>query len=100
MLPWLRKGIPELNIIPVDPVYVDSILLQNDERLKLSASEILVHGLSNYKIVDVNVDLDKLKVDLDVLFPKLVCTAKYSVTWAIIVLFRGGGFAEVDVGKF
>lgn len=99
VVPWLKRGIPELDIKPVDPVYVDSIVLQNDARFRLSASEILVYGLSNYKVNDANVDLDKQRIDLDVTFPKLVCHCKYNVFVTILVSFKGNGYSETFVGE-
>lgn len=99
VLPWLRTGIPELDIPPLDPMNIDSIVLQNDKRFRLSASEIIVHGMSYFKVIDANLDFDKQRIDLDVAFPKLVCLAKFNLYVQLLGSFKGTGYSQTNVGK-
>lgn len=60
MKPFLGKGLPELNVPPMEPLFVDQLSMDNDAgavRIKALFSDILAKGASNYTIKEVRSDV-------------------------------------------
>lgn len=58
--PFLGKGLPELNVPPMEPLFVDELSMDNDAgavRIKALFSDILAKGASNYTIKEVRSDV-------------------------------------------
>lgn len=58
--PFLGKGLPEINVPPLEPLVIDQLGMDNDAgavRIKARFSEIYAKGTSNYTIKEVRSDV-------------------------------------------
>lgn len=58
--PYLGKGLTELNVPALEPLFIDQLGMDNDAgavRIKARFSEILAKGTSNYTIKEVRSDI-------------------------------------------
>lgn len=99
MLPWLRKGIPEIDMPPLEPMYIDIIILGNEAGFNGSYQNVTINGVSFYEVIDSHVDMTNRKINLDLVFPKIKTSGFASFEAKLIVLFKGEGYNEITAGK-
>lgn len=92
---------PEMGIEPVDPIAIeDKIYLSNSSSFTASAVNIKVYGLTNYKVHDLKIDQDQMKVDLINEYPHLRLEADYDVTARIGIPVSGVGPIRIYVSEY
>jgi hypothetical protein len=57
--PYLREGIPNIDVDSIDPVLVDEIFLNHSGifEIKGSYKDVNIKGLTNFTILDVRSDM-------------------------------------------
>lgn len=93
--PYLRDGIPEMHLPPIEPLLVPHAELDTGESFKATFDNFLVYGLTNYTLKNIDVDLDKNSVDLDLLFPFVRTTGDYKLKGRLLIL-QLNGFGKCD----
>ncbi|KAH0568190.1 uncharacterized protein LOC123268082 [Cotesia glomerata] len=95
--PKLREGIPELNVPPVDPVFLkDGLPLTDSPDFKAGASNIKIYNALDFEVRGLNVDLENQRIDVRLFFKRLRLTGDYDVKAKIIVPVEGTGPIEID----
>ncbi|CAB3236079.1 unnamed protein product [Arctia plantaginis] len=91
------KGIPEMGVPSIDPVELENIYIDGSG-LNLSFTEPAMHGLSNSKLTDLQVEIGKTEETFSLAFKgNMSLTAKYVVDGRILILpITGKGDAIVD----
>ncbi|KAL3282190.1 hypothetical protein HHI36_005384, partial [Cryptolaemus montrouzieri] len=93
--PQLKKGIPELEVPPLEPLYLDEIKLRNGPstaKLDANITNIRVWGPSNFKILDVKPNLAKKKFAFKVAIPHIRFEGDYDIDMNILLLkYKGVG---------
>ncbi|XP_052753674.1 uncharacterized protein LOC113517177 [Galleria mellonella] len=83
MRPYLEKGIPEVNIPPIEPFTVPTLKLDRNVpnlRLKATIKQAKAFGASNFKIEKLKLNLNnKYAAEVKVTLPKLMVIADYDV---------------------
>ncbi|KAJ4447895.1 hypothetical protein ANN_09904 [Periplaneta americana] len=104
--PRLNKGIPKLQVPPIDPFVLPALEVNRDrEAIKVRAllQNIVAYGGSGFIINKLKTDLDNLGIEVSVTLPRIEATADYDVDGRILVApFKGkgvfmGNFTDVKV---
>lgn len=82
--PYLRNGIAELKIPPVEPLNIEKVNLLDTNELKAIASDLQIWGLLNYHLNHLNVDFDKREIKIELSLPELKLIANYDVNIKLI----------------
>lgn len=99
--PYLRKGIPEMRIPPLEPFKVQYVALDSGDSFKAEFRDLKVYGVSDFMLKNVDFDLDNNKAQIDLLFPKLRILSVYSVKGRILILqLNGHGNADGNYSKY
>lgn len=95
-LPHFTKGVPELNVPSLDPVYLDDIKIDGSG-LTLTFTEAAMHGLSNSVLTDLKINIGEKDEEFTLTFKgNMSLTAKYEVDGRILILpIKGKGDALV-----
>ncbi|CAH0698793.1 unnamed protein product [Spodoptera exigua] len=86
--PYLSRGIPELGVPPVEPLFIDRLVMENDAgpvRVTAAFSNITVVGPSNYTITKIRSDLKKLRIDMGLVLPRIEITGRYEVSGQVLL---------------
>ncbi|XP_026466732.1 protein takeout-like [Ctenocephalides felis] len=94
--PIFLEGDKARNIPSLEPLEVGDLLVGDYGRsnggLRISATEIMARGASNFHIEKISGDLDKLEFYFEVLLPRLETTGKYAVDGNVLLLpIKGSG---------
>ncbi|KAJ1528642.1 hypothetical protein ONE63_007037 [Megalurothrips usitatus] len=93
--PKLLKGIPELDVPGVDPLYLKEIRLSRGPqgaRLDATITNIKVFGANSFIVQELKTDLDKNIFDFDLLLPRLHFVGNYKIAMRILLLnIHGNG---------
>lgn len=96
------KGVPELQIPVLDPLYLDRINLNtgNGTAVNLNAvfTDIILHGCSNVDILKLSVDVMKKEAELRTFFPHVMIKGDYKLKGKFLILQLNG--AGKSVGNF
>ncbi|XP_071440006.1 protein takeout-like [Hetaerina americana] len=87
--PYLVKGIPELEMPPIEPLKIDKMAMENGHgpvNVRAVFTNLTVHGASNYSVVAVKSDLATYRLDLGMKIPKITATGHYEVTGNVLLL--------------
>ncbi|CAH0600254.1 unnamed protein product [Chrysodeixis includens] len=83
MRPFIKQGIPEVNIPPLDPFTVPTLKLDRTApnlRLKATVKHAKAYGGSDFKIEKLKFNLNNKYVgEIKLVLPKLMVTANYDV---------------------
>ncbi|XP_059486361.1 uncharacterized protein LOC132202984 [Neocloeon triangulifer] len=85
---YLQRGIPELNMDPLDPLRLDQLLMENgvgNVRVRALFNNMTVLGAGNYTVITVKSDLSKLRIDLGMRLPRLSAMGHYEVTGQVLL---------------
>lgn len=83
--PFLGKGLPEINVPPLEPLMVDQMNMDNDAgavRIKARFSNISAKGASNYTIREVRSDV-KVNSITNILFSFFCVVIYKNVNWFV-----------------
>ncbi|XP_026726411.1 protein takeout-like [Trichoplusia ni] len=86
--PYLSRGIPELGVPPVEPLFIDRLVMENEAgpvRVTAAFNNITVVGPSNYNITKIRSDLKKLRIDMGIVLPRIEITGKYEVSGQVLL---------------
>ncbi|XP_029169662.1 protein takeout-like [Nylanderia fulva] len=96
--PYLRTGIPELQIPPCEPLHVPQIEISQAVgpiSIRSTYSDIEVRGGTNFLLKSVKVDVDNDRVRLKLYLPRLEMSARYNINGKILLLpINGNGLAR------
>ncbi|CAL1681942.1 unnamed protein product [Lasius platythorax] len=104
--PYLKTGIPELQIPPCEPLQVPQIEISQAVgpiSIRSIYTDIEVQGGTNFILKSVKVDVDKDRVRLKLYLPHLEMTARYNMNGKILLLpingngLARGNFTDIDV---
>ncbi|XP_046392877.1 protein takeout-like [Ischnura elegans] len=87
--PYLVKGIPELEMPPIEPLKIDVLAMENGHgpvNVRAVFTNLTVHGASNYSVVAVKSDLATYRLDLGMKIPVITATGRYEVTGNVLLL--------------
>ncbi|XP_072935639.1 protein takeout-like [Epargyreus clarus] len=86
--PYLARGLPDLGVPPVEPLFIDRLVMENDAgpvRVTAAFSNISVMGPSNYTITKIRSDLSKLRIDMGLMLPRIEVTGRYEVSGQVLL---------------
>ncbi|XP_066909240.1 protein takeout isoform X2 [Halyomorpha halys] len=96
--PHLIKGIPELNVQPVEPLHIPKIELAEGNgnfQMKQKLIDLYIHGTSNYTLEDLSLNYDRREMNFTMTFPLLEFESDYELDGQILVLpIKGQGRAN------
>ncbi|XP_050541478.1 protein takeout-like [Daktulosphaira vitifoliae] len=104
-LPHLVKGVPSLGLISVDPLRISSLGIDQGSgpvSIKLNFKDLDISNIGTAKIQNVNVDLDKFNITLDINFDKpMVLDGNYDIKGKVIILpITGNGLSKIVLENF
>ncbi|CAH0387211.1 unnamed protein product [Bemisia tabaci] len=96
--PHLKQGIPELNVPPIDPLFLPEIVVAGSvekgrgQPLRAVATNVKVLGAGDYKVQKLVVDLKKTIYYVNMTFPFLKIEANYDMDAKILnIPLKGRG---------
>ncbi|XP_046392875.1 protein takeout-like [Ischnura elegans] len=93
--PYLLKGIPEFKIPPYDPLEIPVVTLtQGTGAVSYNATfrNLKAYGARDAIVKDVKIDLEDLKLEFDLLFPRMHLESDYDVDGKVLVVpVKGNG---------
>ncbi|XP_011631205.1 protein takeout [Pogonomyrmex barbatus] len=104
--PYLKTGIPTLQIPPCEPLRVPRIEISQSAgpiSLKSTYTDIEVQGGTSFILKSVKTDIDNDRVKLKLYLPRLEMNAQYNVDGKILMLpitgngLARGNFTDIDV---
>ena len=100
LLPKLYSGIPELDVPSLEPLDIEEIALANLKDFRAVATNVKLHGLSNFQVKYLQVDLEKRKIDIAIIFPKVIMKSDYDVAAKILVPINEKGPINIITGYY
>lgn len=102
--PHLVQGIPELDIPPLDPLFVPKIEISQTGGVQLSAAfhNISIFGAGDFRLRSVRVDANEDKMRIKLWYPQLSMNAQYDIRGQLLmlpVMGQGpcwGNFTDID----
>ncbi|XP_021914393.1 protein takeout-like isoform X2 [Zootermopsis nevadensis] len=91
--PLLIKGIPELYIVPMDPLNIPRLgykEVNGNFEMEQILSNVTIHGIGQSKVLDVRMDFDTLTMELRMKIPSLIITADYEMKGKVLALSMEG----------
>ncbi|XP_065337820.1 uncharacterized protein LOC135938172 [Cloeon dipterum] len=85
---YLQRGIPELNMDPLDPLRMDQLLMENgvgNVRVRALFNNMTVLGAGNYSVITVKSDLSRLRIDLGMRLPRISAMGHYEVSGQVLL---------------
>ncbi|XP_017780980.1 PREDICTED: uncharacterized protein LOC108565842 [Nicrophorus vespilloides] len=90
--PYLKKGVPEHNIPSVEPIIIKDLISEQSGGLKITTSDVVAYGGGDYIVNDLKVDMENHRFEIDVLLPKLIVDAKYTLDGKLVLVpIKGNG---------
>ncbi|XP_066598659.1 uncharacterized protein [Prorops nasuta] len=86
-----KTGIKELDIPPLDPLFIDHVDLADMPSFKASAENVEIKGLSAFKVTGLVTDFENKVFTIEAYWDRLDMTAMYDVAARIIVPVAGKG---------
>ncbi|XP_065162852.1 uncharacterized protein [Atheta coriaria] len=87
--PQLRKGIPELDVPPLEPLNVEDIIISRgvgQYHFMLNLTNVQVFGASYFELNKLKLDIDNMIYKMSVTFPNLRLKGDYAVDTRILSL--------------
>uniref|UniRef100_A0A1B0CU11 Uncharacterized protein n=2 Tax=Lutzomyia longipalpis TaxID=7200 RepID=A0A1B0CU11_LUTLO len=85
----LSRGIPQLSLPPCNPLHLPKVSFSQDQgpiNLNSTYTNIKIHGLSDFELQSVKIDLKRNYFQLRMMFPELYMTANYRISGHILML--------------
>ncbi|KAH1024378.1 hypothetical protein HUJ05_003869 [Dendroctonus ponderosae] len=93
--PKLKEGIPELNVPSIEPLPLNEIRLKsgpNQAQINANITNLLVHGPSSFKIIDLKPDLERTRFLVQFTIPTLYFEGDYDIDMNVLILkYKGKG---------
>ncbi|XP_011152153.1 protein takeout isoform X3 [Harpegnathos saltator] len=86
--PYLVKGIPELNLPPIEPLVIPEMKIENGQgavRVRALFNNITAIGPGNYTISKVRVNISSLRIDIHLKFPKIELQGLYDINGNVLL---------------
>ncbi|XP_003690199.1 uncharacterized protein LOC100868510 [Apis florea] len=86
--PYLLKGIPELDLPPIEPLIIPELGMENGQgavRVRALFSNITVIGAGNYTLTKSRVDVKTYRLDIHLAFPKIELQGRYEVVGNVLL---------------
>ncbi|XP_016922773.2 uncharacterized protein LOC108004406 [Apis cerana] len=87
----LIEGIPEIDILPIEPFLLDNITIIDMPNFKIVAMNMKLYNLSNFHIEYLHLDLEKMELDINLHFDKNEMNIDYDVTINLFVPLQKKG---------
>ncbi|KAL3279160.1 hypothetical protein HHI36_016674 [Cryptolaemus montrouzieri] len=101
--PYLIKGVPELNVPPIEPFIIPEVTLEQGSNIlnfKAKLNDIVVRGLSKYKFSQFDFDVPKLHFHCKAAIDELKLEGKYEVKGALLgAPIHGKGIFRAEIGN-
>ncbi|KAL0101135.1 hypothetical protein PUN28_018766 [Cardiocondyla obscurior] len=98
--PYLRSGIPALQIPPCEPLRIPQIEISQSSGpifIESTYTDIEVQGGINFILKNFNMDMDNERITLELYFPRLEMNAHYNIEGKIMMLpIKGNGLAQAN----
>ncbi|XP_017145336.1 protein takeout [Drosophila miranda] len=91
--PYLAKGIKELNVPPLEPLYIgDLSILDGSAGITVRAKKLSVLGASNFEITKLRASTQNRRFDFELILPHLQGEGMYEINGNILALpIKGNG---------
>ncbi|KAH8344381.1 hypothetical protein KR084_010510 [Drosophila pseudotakahashii] len=91
--PYLDKGIKELNVPPLEPLYIgDLTILDGSAGLTVKAKKLNILGASNFEITKLRASTQNRRFDFELILPHLHGDGLYEINGNILALpIKGNG---------
>ncbi|EDW95712.1 protein takeout [Drosophila yakuba] len=91
--PYLAKGIKELNVPPLEPLYIgDLSILDGSAGLTVKAKKLNILGASNFEITKLRASTQNRRFDFELILPHLHGDGLYEINGNILALpIKGNG---------
>ncbi|KAK1120379.1 hypothetical protein K0M31_012360 [Melipona bicolor] len=80
----LRHGIPEMDIPPIEPFNIGTLVLIDIPNFKVVGSEVKLRGLTTYHVNFLHHDVEKQEITMNITFPNFAIDAVVNVTSPIL----------------
>lgn len=98
--PRLTSGIPEMHVPSLEPLLIPHVELDTGVSFKAVFNNIHIYGLSKFIMKNVNFDVDRNVVDVNLRFPLVTASADYAMKGRILILqLNGFGKCEGNYSK-
>lgn len=98
--PTLRKGIPEMNVPPLEPLLIKQLVAAQGQGLKVTTEDLKVYGCSNFTIKKLVANLKENKFFFTLDLPHLILDGRYVVDGRVILIpVKGNGPLSGDIYK-
>jgi len=100
LMPYLRTGIPELNVPSLEPLFIKELVAAEGSGLKIVTENLKVFGCSNFTIqqLDINLKGNHHQYFFNIKLPHLVLDGRYIVDGRILLIpIRGKGKLTGDI---
>ncbi|KAH8294888.1 hypothetical protein KR018_003856, partial [Drosophila ironensis] len=91
--PNLGKGIKQLNVPPLEPLYIKELnILDGSAGLTVVAKNLSILGASNFEITRLRASIEKKRFDFELILPHLQCEGVYEINGNVLALpIKGNG---------
>ncbi|XP_054273554.1 uncharacterized protein LOC128993592 [Macrosteles quadrilineatus] len=86
--PYLVAGIPEIKLASIEPMSIPKMEMQNGHgavRVRAVFGNMTVYGASNYSVISVKSDINRLRMDLGLSIPRIEATGTYEVVGQVLL---------------
>ncbi|CAI6350439.1 unnamed protein product [Macrosiphum euphorbiae] len=94
--PYISKGIPEMHILPLDPVTVPSVTLKQDSAGSVNFvalfTDLKGYGAKNFQMQTIKASFKNQSLEIDLNLPLFRIESRYEVNGKILILpIKGNG---------
>lgn len=99
--PRLPAGIPEMHIPRMEPLLIESAVLESGNDLIVNFKNMNLYGLTTFKPISGNFDIKNNFVKMDLHFDKLWAEGEYKIKGKLLFLnLNGAGQINGTISKF
>lgn len=95
----LIEGIPETDIMSIEPFLLNNITIIDKPNIKIVGMNVKLHHLSNFHIEYLHLDLEKMELDINLHFDKNEINVDYNVIINVSVPLQKNGSLTLKGGK-
>lgn len=98
--PYLRKGIPELGVPSIDPMFLEKVPLANIPDFRTIATNCSLRGLADYNLTSFKINTANQTMTGKLIFKKMNFDADLQVDAKIIVPINQKGYMTSETGDY
>ncbi|XP_014471415.1 PREDICTED: protein takeout-like [Dinoponera quadriceps] len=86
--PYLVKGIPELELPPIEPLVIPEMKIENGQgpvRVRAIFTNITAIGPGNFSISKIRINMASYRIDIHISFPKIELQGNYDINGNILL---------------